>query len=212
VVGKTAAEVEALETTLHNGHNISTDETLLAGCTMDIVDFKAAVVKACNDEKGMAFETADAFTLGLAAVTDASESTAAADGNDAVVKMYTEFGAAVVAADGTILAALNDATQPKINVNAAGEIVSADFKATKRELGADYGMVAYGAAIAEWDAQSDAFSKYVVGKTAADVRAIETKTNDHGYAVPADETLYAECTMQITGMMEVIARAAEYAR
>jgi hypothetical protein len=179
---------------------------------MDIVDFKAAVVKACNDEKGMAFETADAFTLGLAAVTDASESTAAAEGNDAVVKMYTEFGAAVVAADGTILAALNDATQPKINVNAAGEIVSADYKATKRELGDAYGMVAYGAAIAEWDAQSDAFSKYVVGKTAADVRAIETKTNDHGYAVPADETLYAECTMQITGMMEVIARAAEYAR
>ena len=213
VVGKTAAEVEALETVLNEtGHNVSTDEALLAGCTMDIVDFKAAVVKACNDEKGMAFETADAFTLGLAAVTDASESTAAADGNDAVVKMYTEFGAAVVAADGTILAALNDATQPKINVNAAGEIVSADYKATKRELGADYGMVAYGAAIAEWDAQSDAFSKYVVGKTAADVRAIETKTNDHGYAVPADETLYAECTMQITGMMEVIARAAEYAR
>ena len=212
VVGMTGEEVAALETVLHNNHNISTDETLLAGCTMDIVDFKAAVAKACADEWAVTFETADAFTLGLAAVTDASESTAAADGADAVVKMYTEFGAVAVAADGKVLAALNDATQPKITVSAAGEIVGADFKGTKRELGDAYGMVAYGAAIAEWDAQSAAFSDYTVGKTAAEIRAIETKTNDHGYAVPADETLYAECTMQITGMMEVIARAAEYAR
>ena len=93
-----------------------------------------------------------------------------------------------------------------------GAIVEASYKGTKRELGPDYGMVAYGAAIAEWDAQSAAFSAYTVGKTAAEVRAIETKENDHGYIVPADETLYASCTMQITGMMEVIARAADYAR
>ena len=73
-------------------------------------------------------------------------------------------------------------------------------------------MVAYGNAIAEWDAQSDAFSKYVVGKTAEEVAAIETTTNDHGYAVAADEALYAGCTMQISGMMEFVAQAANYAR
>ena len=93
-----------------------------------------------------------------------------------------------------------------------GNIVSAEYKGTKRELGDAYGMVAYGAAIAEWDAQSAAFSAYTTGKTAAEVRAIETKTNDHGYTVAADEALYAGCTMQITGMMEVIATAADYAR
>ena len=121
-------------------------------------------------------------------------------------------GAAVVAADGTILAALNDATQPKIAIDTNGAIVEATFNGTKRELGDAYGMGAYGAAIAEWDAQSAAFSAYCAGKTASEVRGIQTKTNDHGYSVPADETLYASCTMQITGMMEVIARAADYAR
>ena len=50
------------------------------------------------------------------------------------------------------------------------------------ELGDDYGMVAYGNAIAEWDARSKAFSEYVVGKTAAEVAAIETTENDHGYS------------------------------
>ena len=126
--------------------------------------------------------------------------------------MYTEFGAAVVGADGKILAAVNDATQPNISFDEDGEITETSFKGTKMELGDDYGMVAYGNAIAEWDAQSKAFSEYVVGKTATEVAAIETTENDHGYSVAADETLLASCTIQITGMMAVIAQAAEYAR
>ena len=212
-VGKTGAEIAAMETQEANGHLIAVDEALLAaGCSMQITDFVEAVSKACEDANAVSFKTADAFTLGVAAVSEASESTAASAEADASVKMYSEFGAAVIAADGKILAALNDATQPKITVSVDGAIVEASYKGTKRELGPDYGMVAYGAAIAEWDAQSAAFSAYTVGKTAAEVRAIETKENDHGYIVPADETLYASCTMQITGMMEVIARAADYAR
>lgn len=213
VVGMTAAEVEAIATTTNDhGYTVPADEALYAGCTMQISEFMAAVVKACKDDKGQTFKTGDTFTLGAAAISEASESSAAAADADGVVKMYSEYGAAVVGADGKILACLNDATQPKININTAGEIVSSDYKGTKRELGDAYGMVAFGNAIAEWDAQSAAFSEYAVGMTAAEVMAIETTENDHGYQVPADEALYAGCTMQITGMMAVIARAAEYAR
>ena len=211
VVGKTAAEVEGIETVLNEtGHNVATDEALLAGCTMDITAFKAAVVKACNDEKGATFTGKD-FTLGVAAITAADESTAATDSDDAVVKMYTEYAAAVVGKDGKILAALTDATQPKITADKNGQITGADFKGTKRELGADYGMVAYGNAIAEWDAQSKAFADYTVGKTAAEVAGIET-VESNGHNVTTDETLYASCTMDISGMIAVIALAANYAR
>ena len=211
VVGKTAAEVEGLETVVNDsGHNVSTDEALLAGCTMDITAFKAAVVKACNDEKGATFTGKD-FTLGVAAITAADESTAATDSDDAVVKMYTEYAAAVVGKDGKILAALTDATQPKISVDKNGQITGADFKGTKKELGADYGMVAYGSAIAEWDAQAKAFADYTVGKTAAEVAGIET-VESNGHNVTTDETLYASCTMDISGMIAVIALAANYAR
>ena len=212
VVGKTAAEVEGLETVVNeSGHNVSTDEALLAGCTMDITAFKAAVVKACNDEKGATFTGKD-FTLGVAAITAADESTAATDSDDAEVKMYTEYAAAVVGKDGKILAALTDATQPKITADKNGQITGADFKGTKRELGADYGMVAYGNAIAEWDAQAKAFADYTVGKTAAEVAGIETTVNDSGHNVTTDETLLASCTMDISGMIAVIALAANYAR
>ena len=212
VVGKTAAEVEGLETVVNDsGHNVSTDEALLAGCTMDITAFKAAVVKACNDEKGTTFTGKD-FTLGVAAITAADESTAATDSEDAQVKMYTEYAAAVVGKDGKILAALTDATQPKIAVDKNGQITGAEFKGTKRELGADYGMVAYGSAIAEWDAQAKAFADYTVGKTAAEVADIETTVNDSGHNVTTDETLLASCTMDVSGMIAVIALAANYAR
>ena len=211
VVGKTAAEVEGIETVLNEtGHNVATDAALLAGCTMDITAFKAAVVKACNDEKGATFTGKD-FTLGVAAITAADESTAATDSDDAVVKMYTEYAAAVVGKDGKILAALTDATQPKISADKNGQITGADFKGTKRELGADYGMVAYGSAIAEWDAQAKAFADYTVGKTAAEVAGLET-VESNGHNVTTDETLFATCTMDISGMMAVIALAANYAR
>lgn len=211
VVGKTAAEVEGIETVLNEtGHNVATDAALLAGCTMDITAFKAAVVKACNDEKGATFTGKD-FTLGVAAITAADESTAATDSDDAVVKMYTEYAAAVVGKDGKILAALTDATQPKISADKNGQITGADFKGTKRELGADYGMVAYGNAIAEWDAQAKAFADYTVGKTAAEVAGLET-VESNGHNVTTDETLFATCTMDISGMMAVIAQAANYAR
>ena len=158
------------------------------------------------------FKASGELKLGLAAITTAAESTPATDTDPAAVKMYTDFGATVVGADGKILAAITDSIQPVVNADKEGKIVDSTFKGTKRELGSDYGMVAYGNAIAEWDAQAQAFANYTVGKTADEVRAIETTQNDHGYSVTADETLYASCTMQITGMMAVLAQAADYAR
>ena len=212
VVGKTVDEVAALETVLNeSGHNVAVDETLFAGCTMDIVDFKAAVEKAGSDEWAVTFTTADPFTVGVAAITDDADSTAPTADADGVVKMYTEFGAAVVGADGTILAALNDAIQPNITVDPAGEIVATEYKGTKRELGADYGMAPVSAIGVEWDAQSAAFSQFVVGKTADEVAALETQESN-GHNVAVDETLYASCSMDITGMMAVISTSANYAR
>lgn len=211
VVGKTVAEVVGLETQEHNGHNVAVDETLYAGCTMDITAFKEAVEKAGNDAWAVTFTTADAFTLGVAAITNDADSTVPTAEEDGVVKMYTEFGAAVVGADGKILAALNDAIQPNITVNTAGEIVETAFGGTKRELGDNYNMVKFGNAIAEWDAQSAAFSEYTVGKTADEVAGLETQEHN-GHQVTVDETLFASCTMQITGMQAVIAQAANYAR
>ena len=223
IVGKTGAEVAALELQEANGHQIAVDKALLdAGCSMQITDFMAAVEKACKDEQGVTFKTAETFTLGVAAATTAAESTAATADAAAAIKMYTDFAATVVAG-GKIIAALNDAIQPNVAVNAAGEIVAAEFKGTKRELKEEYGMapaLGYGmdwngdGKVLEWYLQSMEFSKYVVGKTAAEVEAIATKeVEGKGYIIAADEALLtAGCTIQITSIKAVVAQAAKNAR
>ena len=222
VVGKTGAEVAALELQEAGGHQIAVDKALLdAGCSMQITDFMTAVEKACKDEQGVTFKTAETFTLGVAAATTAAESEAATADKDGTVKMYSDFAATVIAG-GKIIAALNDAIQPNITVNAAGEIVAAEFKGTKRELKEGYNMAAYGQSmdwngdgkVLEWYLQSAEFSKFVVGKTAAEVADMATKVvESSGYIISADEALLtAGCTIQITGMKAVVAKAATNAR
>ncbi len=230
VVGKTAAEVEALETQVVNNHNISKDETLLnAGCTIDIVDFKAAIVKACNDEQGTTFTTDKTFTLGVA-INSANDSSSAEDEENYVVKLNVEFAASVVI-DGKVVAALNDAYQPVVTVE-DGDVVSANVGKkdangkdlglmTKRELKENYGMGGKPYSpdhdgdgfVAEWYVQSAAFSAHVVGMTASEILNMPTQTLDDGYVISSDpELLGADCTIQITGLKAVVAESATNAR
>jgi hypothetical protein len=173
VIGKTAAEVEAIKTQEVNAHQIAVDEALLnAGCTMQITEFIQAVVKACKDEQGMSFKTASTFTLGIAAKTTVDSSTKAATAEEAgAANMYSDIACAVVA-DGKVIATLNDAIQPKIAIDAAGVPTPAEFAGTKRELKEAYNMAAYGTpnveggTVKEWYVQSAAFSQHVLGMTA----------------------------------------------
>jgi hypothetical protein len=218
VVGKTAAEVKAIKTQEAGGHQIAVDEALLkAGCSMQITDFITAVAKACEDKNAVAFKAGEGFKLGVAAKSTAAESTAASAEGNGSVKMYSDFGAAVVGADGKILAALNDATQPKIAIDTNGAIVEASFKDTKRMLGSEYGMEGKvdndgNGVMKEWDAQSAAFSAFCAGKTAAEVSGLKTQ-EANGHQIAVDKALLdAGCSMQITGMQAAIAQAATNAR
>ena len=219
VVGKTAAEVNSIETQFVNNHYIAKDQALLdAGCSMQITDFMAAVVKACNDDQAQSFKTAGEFKLGVAAKTAAADSKAAtADGADGLVAMYTDFGAAVVGADGKILAALTDAIQPKIAINTLGEIVDKTFVDTKRVLKSGYGMEGKvdnngDGGMKEWFEQADAYAKYVVGKTGAEVKAMETQLVKGHYISTDNALLSAGCTIQVTGLNAVVGAACDYAR
>ena len=230
VVGKTAAEVAAMTTKqaaaegAGAGYQISTDDALLsAGCTIQIDEFRDAVVAACNDTQGMSFKTSAKFTLGVAADTYATDSKAATAEENGLVAMYSDFAATVVA-DGKIIAALNDAIQPKITINTAGEIVEVSYDNTKRNLKEAYNMapaVNYGPTydpnhdgkVLEWYLQSEAFSKHVVGMTATEVANMATAENSLGYQMTTDtDLLAAGCTIQITAIKAVMAKAATNAR
>ena len=213
-IGKTIAEVEAMELqTMSNGYVISADEDLLAaGCTISITDFIAAVVKAGNDEQATTFTTDGEIVLGLG--INSADNGSTGDDFEATVKMNIDY-AAVVTVDGVIVAALNDASQPQATIE-DGEVISTAKLISKRELKEGYNMAAYGSdnngdgIVLEWYIQSAEFSKYIVGLTAEQVAKLEIQFVN-GHYISADNTLLnAGCTMQITGIMEVVAEACGY--
>ncbi len=212
-IGKTVAEIVALETVESNGHQVAADETLHAVCSMQITDFQEALDKASKDDAAVTFTTSDEITLGLACITTAEESTDATEDANGSIKMYTNFGAVVLGTDGKVLAALSDAIQPKIEFDFDGEIVNATFAGTKRELKEGYNMVKFAEDCdTEWYEQSAAFTNYVVGMTAADILAMPTRVRGDdephpGYVVTADETLFETCSISIPGFQEVLAKA-----
>ena len=222
VVGMTVDQVAAMRTQLAGGHYITTDADLLnAGCSMQITDFIQAVVKACDDRNAVAFKAnPKKMTLGVAAITTVDGATKAATAEaDGSVNMYTDFACAVVV-KGKVVATLNDAIQPKFAINANGEIVSATFAGTKRELRYAYNMEKFGSdndgdeRVLEWYLQSAAFSSYVMSNkmTADKIDNMETTLVNNHYISTDSELISAGCTMQITGICDVVAKAARNAR
>lgn len=207
MVGKTAADIEAIATEVKNNHNVAVDADIYAVCTMDITAFKEAFIAACKDEQAKTFTAAEGFKLGLDANTDVSGSKAEA------AQLYTTFGAIVVDKDGKTLAAIVDEIQPKVAFNADGTVGDKTFKATKRVLKDEYNMVKFsapGTCIAEWYVQAADLTDYIASKamTADEIKAIATAdTRNDGYMRPTDADLAAKCTMQISGYQAVLADA-----
>ena len=98
-----------------------------------------------------------------------------------------------------------DSVQAKVNFDATGTITSdlSQTFQTKNELGENYGMVAWGGAIAEWNAQAASFCTYITGKTADEVAGIAI---DEG-TKPTDADLSTSVTIAIGGFQALVAKA-----
>ena len=112
--------------------------------------------------------------------------------------------ALVTDADGKIVAARFDSVQPKINLNAdKTDIAAVSRFDTKVELGD-----AYTGMSDSWKDEAAAFENFLVGKTAADVAALEFVVDG------ADAGLVAGCTMtaSMPAFKTLVAKAAAYER
>lgn len=205
VVGKTAAEVEALL----GEDGYPTDDTLKTGCTIKVNGLVPAVVRAIKDAEANNFEAAstDKLALGLVGETAKAEFTEGAGASQA----YANFVAVTSDAEGKITNCVLDSVQANFTWDATGKITS-DLNAeptTKHDLKEGYnmkgasagkGVIAGGA---EWYEQADKFMSYVVGMTADQVAAIAV--DEAGYVT--DETLKTGCTMKITAYQAAVAKA-----
>ena len=158
---------------------------------------------ACNKEKE--------YKLGMGVVVSTASSAAGNAQVDATV------AAVVTDEEGKIVVARIDVAQNKVAIAETGELTIPTKFETKMELGTRYGMAGKvdndgdGVKL-EWYVQSLAFSKHVVGMTSAEISAMTTQTkNNHEITTDAD-LLAAGCSMQITGLRDVIAKAATNVR
>ena len=141
------------------------------------------------------------YTLGMGAVINVNGQV---DGTIAAV---------VLDENGVIVHCYVDAIQNKVTLNDDGTFTIGNTK-TKRELGFNYNMSAYGHSLVgnetvkEWFEQADAFEAWCVGKTIAQVEAMGTQTMDNGYVISSDEALLgAGCTISITDFIEAVKKA-----
>ncbi len=180
------------------GSDLASEATIYLGGYVSAIE--SAVSKATHlGAKG-------GDSLRLAATTAIGDSKSAS-ADKAGTAQLDVTATALTVKDGTITSCAIDAVQAKVNIDASGAITS-DLTAavkTKNELGSAYGMVAWGGAIAEWDAQAASFAAYVTGKTADEVKGIAVNET----TVPTETDLVSSVTIAIGGFKQLIAKAAQ---
>ncbi len=190
VVGKTLDEIKALVAEGNKG----TSDVVTAGCTIMVNEFVGAIEKAFANLADSNATAATALKLGFHTEQSTKDAAEEVDGQNQV---ETTIVAAAVDAQGKVVVAASDCVQVKFTFDAAGVSTYDLTKAaqSKRELGANYGMVAYGGAAKEWFEQADAFNTLCVGKTATEIVAFCASDN-YG----TDEVKTAGCTILVNGL------------
>jgi hypothetical protein len=116
-----------------------------------------------------------ALKTGLSVSVKISESTSATADAAGAAKYDVTLAAVTVDDKGVIVSCVIDSIPATINFDTTGAITTdlATVIDTKNEKGENYGMVAWGGAIAEWDAQVAEVAKYAVGKTVEELKRLE---------------------------------------
>lgn len=168
-VGKTVGE---LKTGAVNEQGKAPEGSdLAATATIYLGGYVAAIEKAVQNAKHLGAQAGD--TLKMASVNALGSSVSATAEAAGTAQLDCDV-TALTEKDGVITSCYIDSLQAKVSFDTTGTITTDLTVApqTKNELGANYGMVAWGGAVAEWDAQAAAFAAYVVGKTVSEVTGI----------------------------------------
>ena len=201
-VGKTVEELKNGDIDMTTGKAVDGSD-LSSSATIYLAGYVYAIEAAVNNAQHLGANAGDELVLTtLNGVKNSTSADAENAGNaqlDADIVVLTRNG-------GVITSCYIDSLQAKIAFDATGAITT-DLTApvqTKNELGENYGMVAWGGAIAEWNEQAASYAQYITGKTADEVAGIAiTETTK-----PADGTdLASSVTIAIGGFQALIAKA-----
>ncbi len=201
VIGKTVAQVKGIAV---DAGTKPTDADLSASVTIAIGGFQTLIEKAAANAQNLGSDGKDTLKLGIRA--SLASSTAAEGETKGLAQL--DVDAVAMTMDGeTITGCYIDSVQAKVNFDNTGKITTDLSKPvqTKNELGENYGMVAWGGAIAEWNVQVASFCRYVTGKTVAQIKGIAVNEGTK----PTDTDLSASVTIAIGGFQALIEKAAK---
>nr|MBQ8244294.1 hypothetical protein [Oscillospiraceae bacterium] len=200
--GKTVEELKngAVDETGYapEGSDLATSATIYLG------GYVSAIEQAAVNAQHLGAQAGDG--LKLAVLSKISGSTPADAENAGNAQLDADVTALTVR-DGVITSCIIDAVQAKVAFDQTGTVTS-DLSVpvqTKNQLGENYGMVAWGGAVAEWNEQAASFASYITGKTAEQVMgiAIDEATK------PTEADLSTSVTISIGGFQALIQKAAQ---
>ncbi len=200
-VGKTAQELRS--GAIDETGKAPAGSDLASSATIYLGGYVAAIEKAAANAKHLGAQGGD--SLQLACLSDISGSQSAGE-QDGLTQLEVT-ATALTMKDGVITSCVIDSVQAKVSFDAAGAVKTdlTQTVKTKNELGADYGMVAWGKAQFEWNEQAASFAAYVTGKTPAEVGDIAVNEGSK----PTDADLATSVTIAIGGFMALIQKAAQ---
>ena len=201
-VGKTVEELKNGDIDMTTGK--AKDGTdLQSSATIYLAGYVYAIEAAVNNAQHLGAQAGD--ELVLTTMNKISSSTSADAENAGNAQLDADI-AVLTRKDGAITSCYIDSLQAKVAFDATGAITT-DLTApvqTKNELGENYGMVAWGGAIAEWNEQAASYAKYITGMTADEVAGIAVAESTK----PADGSdLASSVTIAIGGFQALIAKA-----
>lgn len=170
----------------------------------------AAETTAAATTEAAKNEAADgALSTGYAVLSSIGKSTDAGD-KDGLAEVDTMFAAVLVDESGKIVDCKIDAVQTKVNFSKEGKVLTdlATEVKTKNQLGEGYGMKGASSIGKEWNEQAEGFAKYVIGKTADEVKGIAVSSD----GIAADADLKATITVHIGDFINVVEQAAANAK
>ncbi len=151
--------------------------------------------------------------MGLGITTSVRMSYDAAENDDGDVvgrgQADTTIAAVTIDGDGKVVSVSIDTAQTAIYFDGEGKITS-DLTAaylTKKEKGADYGMIRASSIGREWDEQIEAIEEWMVGKTAEEIANMPVDENNY----PTDVDLVTKATMRVDSYIAAVLKAIENA-
>ena len=166
------------------------------------------VLSACGGEA----KDAEKLNFGMGTYAYYGTATDADGETNGEGELIVSVAAVLVDKDGKIVKCDIDSLDTAIAYTSAGAAVASDEILTKRELGDNYGMAAYGGdnngdgKVLEWYAQADALEGVIVGKTVDEVKALVA-----GY-YGTEEVQNAGCTIGIPDYVNAVVNAVENAK